>query len=940
MKKLLVFLMLSWLALAIAAEPVLNLVKLPDNALSDCDILYRSSQVTIAGCDVVPQGSQSLFQTADYADLYLVRHKGGFTPDIPTSWGKVVYRDNDAVILYAPSLPKEEVWQSAYTAQALRPMPKIDSQRIWPAQDRANRTDIDDMIDEIASENIGSNIQSLQDFVTRYAYADNRKDVAMWIRSQYLSYGFDEENTIIDSFYWDQTWHYNVVAYIEGTQQADSYIVFGGHHDSISGVPFDDAPGADDNGSSASSVMEVARVLKQEGYEPDRTLVFCTFAAEEIGLVGSWFLSSAFAEVELNIVMMLNNDMISTNSQAPGEWELRIDQYIGYEFYANMAVDLMDDYTSLQLGSISENSSSSDSYPFYMNGFPTVYFAEQEFSPYYHSPQDIIDNCDLDYCEQVARLDLAMIVTRDKMPSDPAEVAVYDVGDGESLLVEWADATDSDFDHYEIYWGTDPDNMEQTATLDESQYTIEGLEDGVELYIGVCTVDTDGFNSLTVVVTGTPNEVPVAPTEFMATPIWDGVALDWADNQDLDLEGYNLYRAESEDGEMTLLNQSLITDTQYSDETTETVQFYWYAVAAVDEDGNESIQTERMRSRCVSMDQNILLVDDTIDGSGAPMQPTDADCDAFYNYLMQGAEFTQMEADDPIRLDDLCAYSSVVWYMDNFNSEGHAFESLEAIRNYLELGGNVLVSGFKSLSRLLDIPGYPAAFAEGDVEYDIFGVEGVQFSPQARFYRAESMLEEGYDIDVDTLKTSSAMNFHLINVEGVQPAQQVGGYYTYGTLYDTAPYNELAGEQVMLVKSADNYNFCAFTFPMFYMEAGPMRDALRSILTGFFEEDINPVSEDVPSIQAVTLHANYPNPFNPETNISFSLPSAQDATLSVYNVRGEKVCTLADGPFDPGNHTVTWHGRDSSGKQVSTGVYFYRLQSNRVNQVRKMLLLK
>ncbi|MCD4829375.1 MAG: T9SS type A sorting domain-containing protein [Candidatus Cloacimonetes bacterium] len=84
----------------------------------------------------------------------------------------------------------------------------------------------------------------------------------------------------------------------------------------------------------------------------------------------------------------------------------------------------------------------------------------------------------------------------------------------------------------------------------------------------------------------------------------------------------------------------------------------------------------------------------------------------------------------------------------------------------------------------------------------------------------------------------------------------------------------------------------------------------------------------------------FPNPFNPETTIGFSLPVSGQVELTVYNVRGERVKTLVNGDMKPGDHTVTWQGSDDNGSPVASGVYFYRLQAGGNTETRKMLLLK
>jgi len=89
------------------------------------------------------------------------------------------------------------------------------------------------------------------------------------------------------------------------------------------------------------------------------------------------------------------------------------------------------------------------------------------------------------------------------------------------------------------------------------------------------------------------------------------------------------------------------------------------------------------------------------------------------------------------------------------------------------------------------------------------------------------------------------------------------------------------------------------------------------------------------------LMGNYPNPFNPTTTISFSIPEESKVELSFFNIRGQKVRTLAKNSYHKGKHSVVWNGKNSAGKSVSSGVYFYKLSVNgATSQVRKCILLK
>ena len=88
------------------------------------------------------------------------------------------------------------------------------------------------------------------------------------------------------------------------------------------------------------------------------------------------------------------------------------------------------------------------------------------------------------------------------------------------------------------------------------------------------------------------------------------------------------------------------------------------------------------------------------------------------------------------------------------------------------------------------------------------------------------------------------------------------------------------------------------------------------------------------------LYQNYPNPFNPETSIKFSLLHASNLRVDIYNPKGQKVKTLIDGKYKSGEYSVIWNGKDDSGLNVSSGIYFYRLVTDDYVSAKKMILLK
>jgi len=108
----------------------------------------------------------------------------------------------------------------------------------------------------------------------------------------------------------------------------------------------------------------------------------------------------------------------------------------------------------------------------------------------------------------------------------------------------------------------------------------------------------------------------------------------------------------------------------------------------------------------------------------------------------------------------------------------------------------------------------------------------------------------------------------------------------------------------------------------------------RSEVVGVEDETDTGLPEDF------ALDQNYPNPFNPTTDIRYALPEDNRVRLAVYDLLGRKVTTLVNEYKPAGRYTVTWDGTNQYGLQMSTGVYFYRIEAGEYSEVRKMVFLK
>ena len=96
---------------------------------------------------------------------------------------------------------------------------------------------------------------------------------------------------------------------------------------------------------------------------------------------------------------------------------------------------------------------------------------------------------------------------------------------------------------------------------------------------------------------------------------------------------------------------------------------------------------------------------------------------------------------------------------------------------------------------------------------------------------------------------------------------------------------------------------------------------------------------DIPS--EFLLSANYPNPFNPLTQIEFNLPEKAQVKLEIFNSLGQKIKTLVNDQWlNAGTHTVDWDATDENNHRVASGVYFYRLTGEKFHKQKKMLFIR
>lgn len=820
----------------------------------------------------------------------------------------------------------------ALSEQGIR-IPPAEPELIYNSEDR---TEIQQLISQVSADSVMAFIQSMQDLQTRYALADNRLEVAYWIKAQFERFGIT--NVELQPFEWNLSTQYNVVATIPGTMYPNEYLVVGGHHDSITyTTPYELAPGADDNASGSVAAIEMARVMMAANYQPRCSIRFVTFAAEEFGLWGSQYNANISAATGENIRLMINHDMIANNN--PGNHSVQLMPYEGALPHSQHAATLTQEYTNLDVVYGYLNSSSSDSYSYWVNGYPVVYYFETDFSPYYHSDQDLTTYIDPVYAAEVIRASTAVAVSFADMPGAPQNVSAWDVGDGSSLYISWDEINDPAVDFFRVYYSSDSWNTWQTQESSINNCTITGLNAGTYYDVAIATVDNDGNESYLVYCSGTPWANPLTPVNLTETPDLNQVQLQWDANTELDHYGYWVYRS-TDPGQLgDKIHPGTLNDNYFTDHNAAGLAdvYYYYRVVALDQDQNQSEPTAAISSRPVTLDQGVLIVDESLDYAGSnPFQPTDAMVDEFYNRVLDNFNTQNLDLlalGELPRLADIGVFGSILWHGTDTSDMTIPYFVRDQLAKYLELGGNILFTGYQP-SLAFDLnASYPSSFDEDNYLNSVLGISGVDYSIQGRFKYAMPQIENFPALQVDSLKTSSAFNGHIIRVEALQTAPGASTVYTYGSDYaDDSTQGQLNDGVVAIFNEYGAGRIFSLSFPLYHMQEPGTRALLNHVFRYYFSES-SPNHDEVVTPAALGLRS-YPNPFNSHSSfVVQGLDPKQAMKVEIFNLKGQRIRTLHDAEAKT---ELSWDAKDDSGRTVASGIYFVKLSQGNRTITKKM----
>ncbi len=391
------------------------------------------------------------------------------------------------------------------------------------------------------------------------------------------------------------------------------------------------------------------------------------------------------------------------------------------------------------------------------------------------------------------------------------------------------------------------------------------------------------------------------------------VLISW-NNLPFPIDGYNVYRSETEDGVYQKINDSAISGTNYTDNSVENGNTYFYYVCAQKDGTFLSEKSNIVDAEPISfpMDQGYLFVDETLNGSGSSVNPNDEMVDDFYLNNFGVTDCTQWDVQEQgiPTVNDIRNYNVVIWYDDDFtqhNLEG----AIPALESYILAGGKVLISGWKTATTL-----------DETFLHDFLGVETVSLDNSPHFSSAIS--NSFPDLNLNPEKIIPTWNGKLPMVA------------TFGGSEN--PIYSFQGEgdfvnQICGVENTNNGSCFILGFPLYFIQ-----DEDVAAFASYLENNWNVENDDNFVPQNSHPVVVYPNPSDMsranDLNIKYYSKQSDNVTIEIFNIKGQK---LQSNRVDvkKGENKIKLNFKNN----FSSGIYFLKISDNKLVTTKKFIIV-
>jgi len=256
-------------------------------------------------------------------------------------------------------------------------------------------------------------------------------------------------------------------------------------------------------------------------------------------------------------------------------------------------------------------------------------------------------------------------------------------------------------------------------------------------------------------------------------------------------------------------------------------------------------------------------------------------------------------------------YQNLVWFTGNAENTIDYSEEV-FISNYVDQGGNLYISGEK-------------------IGQDMQGSSFYSQYLHAVFEDTNTGNQSVTGTSNDPIGNN--LQFNLISIGS--PRDVISPLDGAETIFNYVTDGSCAG-----VRYENEGKVVYHSFGLGSVTASESRLLIMQRILEYFGYSVDAEDGFIQPVSDKMVSYNYPNPFNPVTTIFFNLAATSQVKLSIFNVKGQKVATLMNEKLVAGIHSVVWNGKDDWGNNVSSGVFFYKIDTAKESVIRKMLVMK
>jgi len=269
---------------------------------------------------------------------------------------------------------------------------------------------VNPLLQQVSEANIRAAVQRLSAYTTRYYTSNTGVQAANFLAGEYSRYSAHRDDVEVSLF--EHSWAQpSVIAKILGSgPNADELVIIGGHIDSTSSGST--APGADDDASGSSCVLEIFRVLAASDFKPERTIEFHGYSAEEVGLRGSQDIAQSYLAEGKVVASMLQLDMTGYIRSGTIATIGTVTDFTNPTLTAFVRL-LATEYTTTRWQNTQCGYACSDHGSWYRAGYPSSFTFEGAFAnsnPYIHTTNDVIGHLNFAHARQFALLGVGFAV--------------------------------------------------------------------------------------------------------------------------------------------------------------------------------------------------------------------------------------------------------------------------------------------------------------------------------------------------------------------------------------------------------------------------------------------------------------------------------------------------------------------------------------------------